>query len=183
MNETILPLLEKSDRTSRCGREHQEIERKFLLASLPEEIEYYPRVHIRQGYLAISPDGVEVRLRRENAKYYETIKLGSGKTRAEYEIELTEAQFTVLWGATAGRQIEKTRYKIPNGQNLIELDVYRGRLEGLLTAEIEFDSEELSNTFSPPPWFDREVTHDERYKNRALVLYGIPDVTNNPAFK
>ena len=41
-----------------------EIERKFLVAELPAELAEHPGQRIEQGYLAIAPDGVEVRVRR-----------------------------------------------------------------------------------------------------------------------
>ena len=43
----------------------QEIERKFLVKSLPENLEQYPHKDIVQGYLAITEDGMEVRLRHK----------------------------------------------------------------------------------------------------------------------
>jgi len=47
-------------------------------------------------------------------------------------------------------------------------------LKNLITAEIEFKSEEESIAFKPPAWFSEEITTDERYKNKNLALYGIP---------
>jgi adenylate cyclase len=57
---------------------------------------------------------------------------------------------------------------------VIELDVYGGALEGLLVAEIEFDSEEAAERFEAPDWLDRELTGDERYSNAALAERGLP---------
>jgi len=56
----------------------------------------------------------------------------------------------------------------------IELDVYQETLEGLITAEVGFPSEEDSKTFRTPAWLAAEITDDERYKNRSLALRGIP---------
>ena len=41
-------------------------------------------------------------------------------------------------------------------------------------AEVEFESEEESSSFEPPSWFSKEITHDERYKNKNLALNGMP---------
>jgi CYTH domain-containing protein len=43
---------------------HREIERKFLVRQLPENLEAFPHAEIAQGYLAIAPKGVQVRLRK-----------------------------------------------------------------------------------------------------------------------
>jgi adenylate cyclase len=152
----------------------QEIERKFLVKSLPENLDQYPHKDIIQGYLAITEDGTEVRLRQKGKKYFQTVKSGSGKTRFESEIEITEEQFNSLWEATKGKRVEKTRYNIPHENGIIELDVYRGDLNGLLSAEMEFASEQASNDFVPPEWMSQEVTSDKRYKNQNLASHGIP---------
>lgn len=102
------------------------------------------------------------------------MKSGSGKTRIASEIEITEEQFNSLWKTTKDRRIEKTRYEIPHKVGTIELDVYHGDLEGFLSAEMEFDSEESSEKFIPPKWLGKEITDDKNYKNQNLVLFGIP---------
>src|ERR1700756_5422112 len=103
-----------------------EIERKFLVTALPEGMERYPHERILQGYLVVGADGGEVRLRRKGRKHYETVKVGRGEVRSEFEIELTATQFDALWDATSGRRIEKTRYEIPDPGKTIEVDVYHG---------------------------------------------------------
>jgi adenylate cyclase len=45
-----------------------------------------------------------------------------------------------LWRLTVGRRLEKTRYRIPLGRLTIELDVFHGKLRGLIVAEVEFAS-------------------------------------------
>ena len=93
----------------------------------------------------------------------------------EREIELTEEQFQELWPATEGRRVEKTRYDFDMPDGTVIIDVYGGRLEGLLTAEVEFSSIEESESFSSPEWFGTEVTADSRYKNGHLASHGIPE--------
>jgi adenylate cyclase len=150
-----------------------EIERKYLVASPPPNLEAHSSRSIVQGYVAIEDGGAEVRLRRKGGRYFETVKKGRGLERMEAEVELSEAQFEVLWPAVGDRQVEKTRYEIPLGDLTVELDVYAGRLAGLMTAEVEFGSVADSETFEPPPWLGAEVTEDERYKNRNLATHGL----------
>lgn len=152
---------------------NNEIERKFLLKEPPRGLEDYPAQGIRQGYLHISED-MEIRIRQKGDKYYQTLKHGAGLKRQEIENEIGQLQYEHLWPETEGRRIEKRRYEILCDGRVIELDVYAGPLAGLITAEVEFKSEEESRFFEPPPWFGPEITHDDRYKNKNLALYGIP---------
>ena len=152
-----------------------EVERKFLVWEAPPELERRPSRAILQGYLAIEPDGTEVRLRRQDEYASLTVKRGGGRTRQELEIELTQAQFDRLWPLTEGRRVEKTRYVIGAGEGLvIELDLYSGTLAGLMAAEIEFADESAADAFEPPAWFGPEVTDDVTYKNQHLAVHGSP---------
>jgi len=156
-----------------------EIERKFLVNELPEGYENFKHKDVVQGYMAICEDTTEVRLRKKGNTYLETVKRGSGETRLEEEIEITEDQYNALWETTEGQRVEKTRYEIPcEVGKPIELDIYRGKLEGLKTAEKEFSSETESREFDSqiPEWFSKEVTTDGRFKNQNLALNGLPDV-------
>ena len=48
-----------------------EIERKFLISSVPEHLEQYKKRVIEQGYMCTGP---VVRVRRDNDEYYLTYK-------------------------------------------------------------------------------------------------------------
>lgn len=149
-----------------------EIERKFLVKSLPEGLqEGRP---IMQGYLA-HDEHTEVRIRQYGGNHFLTIKEGSGLTRQETEIEISPLQFQALWPSTAGRRVEKVRSLVRHGGFQIELDRYLGTLEPLLIAEVEFSSVEESERFVKPDYFGQEVTEEEAYKNLSLAIHGIPD--------
>lgn len=155
---------------------NQEIERKFLVNELPENLNQYSSKDIIQGYIAIGTDGTEVRLRKKGEKYFQTVKSNGDKIRFETEIEITKGQFDSLWKITQSKRLEKTRYEIPLENRVIELDIYLGNLAGLVSAEVEFSNEEESNNFTPPKWFGQEITGEKGYKNQSLALYGLPDV-------
>ena len=109
-----------------------------------------------------------------------TVKSGSGLQRKETEIFLEQAQFELLWPATETRRIEKTRLRVESTDGLvIEIDIYEGRLTGLIVAEVEFPSLAAAAAFDPPEWFGHDVTEDPRYKNAALATSGIP-VSSHP---
>jgi CYTH domain-containing protein len=147
----------------------QEIERKFLLKRLPEELKRSRRHVIAQGYLATEPAGRQVRLRKKGKTASLTFKMGRGAAREEREIKLSAKQFAALWPATAGRRLRKLRYEIPWRNLLIEIDIYRGRHSGLVVAEVEFPDRAMCRKFNPPSWFGREVTGEKRYSNVRLA--------------
>lgn len=146
----------------------KEVERKWLVID-PPALSKYERVKIVQGYLSGTESGTEVRLRREDKKYFETFKIGTGLERDEMEVELSKKQFKILWPATRSRRLAKSRYKISYKGKKIELDIYHRNLHGLKVAEVEFSSREQATLFSPPPWFGKEITGQRKYKNSTLA--------------
>jgi adenylate cyclase len=116
-----------------------------------------------------------VRVRRREGRTWLTVKAGAGRVRVEEEIEIEGDRFERLWPLTEGRRIEKTRYEIDaDGGAVIELDVYTGDLEGLVVAEVEFDSEEAAEAYVAPDWLGADITEDLRYKNQRLARDGAP---------
>jgi CYTH domain-containing protein len=150
-----------------------EIERKWVLDAPPDGLAAHEAQRFEQGYLAVDPVGAEVRVRRKDgAKAVMTVKVGAGMVRGEEEWEITN--FDALWPLTEGRRVLKTRYFIPLGEHTVELDVYEGDLDGLVTAEVEFPDEASALAFEAPAWLGRDVTEDKRYGNRVLAVDGIP---------
>ena len=150
-----------------------EIERKFLPVRLPDDVAAGER--LEQGYLAVAPDGTEVRIRRRAGRSTLTVKSGPAHVRVEEELEIDDRRFEALWALTEGRRIAKTRHLVLlDGGLTAEVDVYADALDGLLTAEVEFPSSEASLAFAPPDWLGAEVTGDARYANQSLALRGRP---------
>lgn len=143
-----------------------EIERKFLIPILPENLSSYTFHRIEQGYLCTAP---VVRIRREDDNYYMTYKSKGMMIREEYNLPLTKEAYDHLKPKADGIVITKTRYLIPLNEKLtIELDVFHNEYDGLYLAEVEFQSEEEALAFVPPPWFGADVTLDGRYHNSYM---------------
>jgi adenylate cyclase len=155
-----------------------EIERKFLV----DAARFSPPaggVEIRQGYLARSPErSVRVRLTRpaaasgaveESATL--TIKGPDGMTRMEYEYEIPPADAAELLDRLAlPGEIGKVRYRVDVAGRTFEVDVYGGRHQGLITAEIEMGSSDDEVVL--PDWVTKEVTGDPAWTNAALSRVG-----------
>jgi CYTH domain-containing protein len=147
----------------------REIERKFLIRKMPDDLTSYPSKEIMQGYLVSLDDGTQVRLRKTDGRHTLTFKRGTGNVREEREVELTAGQFDALWPATDGKRLAKARHEIPLGEHVVEIDVYHERHQGLVVAEVEFDTEDAAKNFQPPEWLGADVTGDPRYSNQLLA--------------
>lgn len=143
-----------------------EIERKYLIHKLPDQLDIYPHRTLEQAYLCTEP---VVRVRRDANDYILTYKSKGLMVREEYNLSLTREAYVHLLSKADGRIISKERYCIPYGDHLtIELDVFAGDLAPLLLAEVEFNSEEEANAFTPPDWFGEDVTFSSKYHNSTL---------------
>lgn len=143
-----------------------EIERKFLIKQLPANLKQYETLKIEQGYLCTNP---VVRIRQQNNDYFLTYKTKGFLSREEVNLTLTKEAYQHLRQKVDGYIISKTRYLIPIDSNLkIELDLFHGVHEPLILAEIEFETEQQANSFSPPSWFGEEVTYSSQYHNSTL---------------
>ena len=144
-----------------------EIERKFLIRTLPSDLEQYPSHQIEQAYICTSP---VVRIRRPDQDYILTYKGSGMMAREEYNLPLTEEAYRHLLTKTDGTVIAKRRYVIPLGDGALraELDLFDGEWNGLKLVEVEFPTEAEANRFTPPEWFGEDVTFDGRYHNSWL---------------
>ena len=142
-----------------------EIERKFLVNEVPEDLNTYPCRHLEQGYLCTGP---VVRIRKDNDKYELTYKSKGMMVREEYNLPLTKDAYAHLKTKVDGRIITKKRYMIPYEKYTIELDIFEGDLAPLVLAEVEFPTEEDANNFAPPEWFAEDVTFSALYHNSFL---------------
>ena len=127
-----------------------EIERKYLISSLPEHLEQYPHRQLEQGYLSTSP---VVRVRKDDDKYELTYKSKGLMVREEHNLPLTKESYEHLRTKIDGRLITKKRYCIPYG---------------IYTIELEFPTEQEANAFTPPDWFIEDVTFSPLYHNSFL---------------
>jgi adenylate cyclase len=154
-----------------------EIERKFLVEAAPEWLGECESRLIEQGYLALEDEGeVRIRIVDGGREALLSVKRGRGLNREEVTVELAEEQAEPLWPLTEGRRLRKRRYlaERDGGPGVWEIDVYEGGLRGLITAELEFESEAEAEGLEPPAWIERELTGEPGYQNRALAESGKP---------
>ena len=146
----------------------QEIERKFLVTGAFKS-SATKSIRITQGYLSSLPERT-VRVRIQGDKGFITIKgVGndSGISRFEWEKEIPVAEAEELLKICESGIIDKTRYLVPAGNHIFEVDEFYGDNEGLILAEVELTSE--GELFEKPAFIGQEVTGDVNYYNSMLV--------------
>lgn len=156
-----------------------EIEKKYLVKEIPNNLESYEKKEIEQGYLCTNP---VVRIRKSNEDYYLTYKSpfkskGDDKKQDnilvnnELEMPLTKEAYEHMRNKVDNNIIRKTRYLIPLEHGLVgEFDVFHDKLDGLYFIEVEFPSEEVAASFNAPAWFLKDVTLDKRFRNNYLTF-------------
>lgn len=143
-----------------------EIERKYLLESTDWKSEIIQSVtKIKQAYLfEDSYKSVRIRIRAEKA--FLTIKMGQGITRNEFEYKIPVSDAEEMIGKAALICLEKERYVVQYKGSDWEIDVFKGKYEGLVLAEIELADE--NDEIDLPLWIGKEVTNDPSYLNVNL---------------
>ena len=155
-----------------------EIERKFLIRQMPENLGAFPCHQIEQAYLCTDP---VVRIRRQDDVFLLTYKGKGMLAREEYNLPLTESGYWHLLEKADGNVITKKRYVIPLSSGLkAELDIFEGKFSGLKLVEVEFPDEDTAGSFSAPEWFGDEVTYSGAYHNSVLSGLAVFDPDTYP---
>ena len=152
----------------------QEIERKFLVTGDSWKALVESSSLLRQGYLSSNAKAT-VRVRSwDDERAALTLKgKASGMTRAEYEYDIPMDDAREMLEMAKPHVLEKRRHLVPFGGLTWEVDVFEGRHDGLVIAEVELTSEQ--QVVDLPDWVGSEVTDDNRYYNASLSRTdGIP---------
>ena len=136
-------------------------------------------IRVEQGYLpghdSAGGEVTEGRVRRTvdtsgTVRYTHTIKRGAGLVRSEVERVISEEEFERHWPRTAGRRLKKTRYRVPVGELVWEIDTFDEL--NLVLAEVELPSPDAAAAV--PEWLAprvlREVTDDPAYRNYEIAV-------------
>lgn len=154
-----------------------EIERKFLVDKLKlNNSQFFNPRKITQVYLGNKPT---LRVRKiaeypvtiqSSEEYFLTIKGDGLISREELETKITEDFYNQIINSKLiiGNIIEKIRYLYNYNNYLWEIDVFCGKYNGLIIAEIELNDE--NEQFEKPDFILNEVSLDKRYTNISMAL-------------
>lgn len=163
------------------GNKVKEIERKYLLKdSITAFIKKQNLEHhkITQYYTTITPlKGI--RYRKMDDRYFKTIKQGIGASREEEEIEVSQKTYRKKFKNALKKPVKKERCILHYEGREYTIDIFKKGLKGLYLLEVEFPDIESFETFELPKMLQKyvikDVSFDEAYKNKNLVLKGRPD--------
>lgn len=143
-----------------------------LLLSVTPEIASEIRNDIFMG--ADAADTVNLRIRSIKSQDTDIVKnvftlkdVGDNVSRGEVEFEIPDVVYSQLKEITYS-SISKNRYKIPDDQYLIELDVFDNPDFEFVMVEVEFSDIDTLMGYQLPEW---------------LLSVGVHDVTSEKAFK
>jgi adenylate cyclase len=144
-----------------------EIERKFLVVNDGWRASVIDSDVIRDGVVS-EHNGAKVRVRLGRAGAWLTVKSDrSGPIRLEYEYEIPRSDAEEMLDRICDQHVfEKTRHKVEHAGNVWLIDIYDGRLSGIVLAEIELQSED--EYFESPDWIGQEVTYNTRFHKRTI---------------
>lgn len=142
-----------------------EIERKFFVKSIPSVLSD-PVLYER--YYLVRKGGVEVRIQKKGDKYEFERKVESNNlARTGQKLEITRTEFEEL-KKLCDEAILRESYLLPDYEDG-SLKVYKGKYDGLVRAEFEFDSEEDANAFVKPEWVGEEITDSSLGRDSRLL--------------
>lgn len=154
----------------------QEIERKYLLTSLPSTIDQSLKVTYERHYLSIGPNK-EVRVQRKGSEFFRETKTTNVGLSSDKEVSpITAEQFNQLRQKSIG-SIVRDSYVLPGIKNAT-VKVYHGQLEGLIRAEVEFSDAESAANFTPPDWFGVEITDTNLGRDGRLVRLSVSEFSS-----
>lgn len=146
----------------------KEIERKFLVKGEFRHLAI-KSFEIVQAYLSVDPSRI-IRIRLAENKAVLSVKAPyneSSISRYEWEFEIPVSSACDMLKVCIPDKITKTRYIVPAESKMFEVDVFHGKNEGLIIAEIELQSED--DFFRKPDWLGEEVTGRPEFYNFNLI--------------
>lgn len=155
--------------------EEIEIEKKYEVKRLPENLMNFEHMTIEQSYL--NKGGSPIRLRKFIKKdeinyiFSKKVRVDSNEFECiEHNVNLSESLYNELLNVKEGRTIIKTRFKIPLEDGLkVDLDVYHDFFEGVCVAEIEYASIEQAKDYKTPNWLGEELSNLKKMSNSYMA--------------
>lgn len=160
-----------------------EQELTFLVKALPKEIQGTKPIEMVDMY--IPKTGIShpvLRLRKQGDSYEITkkypIDMTDVSTQYEHTIQLNKLEYNALKKA-GGRLIEKHRYQVYINGYQAEVDVFKGKLEGLVLIDFEFATVDEKNAFLPPSVCLKNVTQEVWLAGGYLAGKAYKDIAAN----
>jgi len=152
-----------------------ETERRYLLKNIPDDLlentngwlitdRYFPNTRLRLRHMK-SVSG--------NENIYKLTQKYRSETQNAYETTITNLYLTeeeyIHLESLEGKLIKKTRYPYSVQNHNFSIDVFEGRHQGLILAEMEFEGQSELGEFALPLFTLKDVTDDPFFAGGNLV--------------
>jgi CYTH domain-containing protein len=140
-----------------------ELELTYLAKSLPDlkDCDHKEIIDIFIPTNAVRPT---LRIRKSGDNYEITKKIMVNNDPSHHTEEtttLTAEEFEELSQKLEGKRTHKHRYYYPFQGKTAEIDIFQGKLKGLVVIEFEFNSAEEKNSFKMPDFCLADITPEE----------------------
>jgi len=152
-----------------------EVEGKYLLNRIPDDLldtstgwlitdRYFPNTRIRLRHMKSSSGDVHIykltqKYRSEMQSAYETTVTNEYLSEAEYN----------YFAALEAKILKKKRYPYTLQNHSFSIDVFEGRHQGLILAEMEFENKAGAEEFVIPSFVLKDVTENQFFTGGYLV--------------
>lgn len=140
-----------------------ELELTYLAKSLPTRLKELKSKKIIDLYVDNGTDHSDLRIRKNGDRFELTRKTPVNDSDASKQTEVTipinKTEFESFMPVKA-RKVEKTRYYFEHDDRTAEIDVFEGKLKGLVVVDFEFNSEEEKDIFEMPDFCLEDVTQE-----------------------
>jgi len=158
-----------------------EIEKTYLLKTMPSELDKYPSKEIIDIYFPKDNPHPAMRIRKNGNKYEITHKHtaieGDASHLIEQTIILTEEEFKAL-STIDGLRVHKVRYNYDYKGLIAEIDIFKDDLEGLVLVDFEFKDIEQKDSFEMPTFCLADVTQEEFIAGGKICGKKYSDIEN-----
>lgn len=141
-----------------------ELEKTYLAKHLPSDLKNCKYKEIIDIYIPRESEHPKLRIRKNGDKFEmtkkEPINESDASKQTEQTIFLTESEFNSL-SKLRGKKVEKIRYYYPFNGRTAEIDVFQGKLKGLVLIDFEFEAEEDKTAFEMPDFCLADVTQEK----------------------
>ena len=146
---------------------YHEIDRKFLIEEMPSLRGFAPVLHER--YFIQYGDLAEERIQKCNGVFeYEIKMMITPHERSRERKVLTEKEFEKL-KKRSSKVILLESYLLSKKNPRLSINKYKGDYQGLVFAELEFDTREESEAYVPEEWMSTEITNTKLGRDSWLL--------------
>jgi CYTH domain-containing protein len=142
-----------------------ELEKTYLAKYLPKGLKKCHKVEMIDRYIPVSRLHPSIRIRKKD-NYFELsrkvpISLKDLSIQEEINIKLDKDEYQALIKIPA-KAVHKIRYYFPYQGRRAEIDIFLGKLKGLVTIEFEFKNIKEMRKFKMPDFCLADVTHEKQ---------------------